>query len=236
MSNEHKIDQQSPSPASSAGVEREDRELRPQDDHSSALDQAFLREVHHRVKNNLQVVCSLLRLQSRSLTDSSARTVFKRSEERIQSMALVYDKLYRGNGYDTVPLDEYLREMVNQLVCSARPRAERPQLDFCLDAVTVSSKTATAVGLLLNEVVSHHLRDYVSSAPTHLRFILSSDESQISIELQEDTGTTSERVPLGDMEQQILDALLKQVQGAITYEVNGRIHTRIVFAACGAGC
>jgi two-component sensor histidine kinase len=236
MSNEHKTDQPRPSPVSSAGVERADPKLRPQDDHSSALDQAFLREVHHRVKNNLQVVCSLLRLQSRSLADSSARTVFKRSEERIQSMALVYDKLYRGNGYDRVPLDEYLREMIDQLVCSARPRAERPQLDFCLDAVTVSSRTATAVGLLMNEVVSHHLRNYPSTTMTHLRVILSGDQSQISIELQEDTGTTSERVPLGDMEQQILDALLKQVQGAITYRVDGMIHTRIVFAACGAGC
>lgn len=236
MSNEHCTDIPHSNSASSSAVDQAGRQVSPQSDRSSGLDQEFLREVHHRVKNNLQVICSLLRLQSRSLTDSSARSVFKRSEERIQSMALVYDKLYHDDGYDTVPLDEYLREMINQLVCSARPRAERPQLDFYLDRVTVSSRTATAVGLLMNEVVSHHLRDYVSSTPTHLRLILSSDESQISIELQEDTGTTSERVPLGDMEQQILDALLKQVKGAITYEVHGRIHTRIVFSACGAGC
>jgi two-component sensor histidine kinase len=229
MSNEHIIDQ-SYSPATSLpAAEQFSREQALGGEHQSALDHAFLREVHHKVKNNLQVVCSLLRLQRRGLVDSVARDVFKRSEERIQSMALVYDKLYQGDGYDTVPLDEYLREMIDQLVCSSRPRLQRPELDFSLDHVTVSSRTATAVGLLMNEVVSYHLRNYASNALTRIRVVLSCEESQIVIDLSEERKVVSERVPLGDMEQQILDALLRQVEGAINYELDGNIHTRLRF-------
>lgn len=232
MNNEHNT---SPTPSSDLGQvsfkqinNRQDSQMVT----NPVLDHAFLREVHHKVKNNLQVVCSLLRLQSRGVADMATRDVFKRSEERIQSMALVYDKLYRDDGYDTVPLDEYLRDMIDQLVSSSRPRTERPQLVFTLDHVTVSSRTATAVGLLMNEVVSHHLRSYASNALALLRVALSYNQEQITIDLGEDMLVTSERIPLGDMEQQILAALLKQVDGAITYEVEGKIHTRIVFPSC----
>jgi two-component sensor histidine kinase len=227
MSNEHIVEHSYHRASSMSAAEQFSQEQTLEGGHPSAVDHAFLREVHHRVKNNLQVVCSLLRLQGRSVVDSVARDVFKRSEERIQSMALVYDKLYRGDGYDTVPLDEYLREMVDQLVCSSRPRAERPQLDFCLDHITVSSRTATAVGLLMNEVVSHHLRSYGSGVLTQLRVILSCEESQIVIELRGDRAAVTAPVPLGEMEQQILDALLRQVGGCITYEVDGMILTRL---------
>ncbi len=209
--------------------EQVSQQLAPQSAPPPVLDLPFLREVHHKVKNNLQVVCSLLRLQSRSVVDSAARDVFKRSEERIQSMALVYDKLYRGDGYDTLPLDEYLRDMVEQLVVSSRPWSDRPKLDFSLEHITVSSRIATAVGLLMNEVLAHHLRSYGSNSLTQLRITLSSSQWQIAVDLREDMIVTSERVSLGAMEQQILDALLRQVGGAITYEVGGQIHTRIVF-------
>ncbi len=204
----------------------------PQVDPLSELDHAFLREVHHKVKNNLQVVCSLLRLQGRSVSDPDVRNVFKRSEERIQSMALVYDKLYRGDGYDSVSLDEYLREMVQQLLSSALPRAERPQLDFCLEPLLVPSRTATTIGLLMNEVVSHHLRIYATSAFRQLKVTLSQDDSRVIIELREDRSAGVGHSSLGYMDQQILDALLKQVEGVITHDVEGKVFTRIVLSAC----
>jgi two-component sensor histidine kinase len=181
------------------------------------IDQAFLKEVHHRVKNNLQIVCSLLRLQRRGVADLAVQDVFKRSEERIQSMALVYDKLHRGDGYDTVPLHEYLQEMIVQLVCSVRARDERPQLHFRLTSTLVSSRDATAIGLLVNELVSNHLRVHAPDSQGPLTVIMERREDQTRIWLNETGRDDLNQSGLGVMDQQILDALVRQVNGHLDY-------------------
>jgi two-component sensor histidine kinase len=195
----------------------------------SLVDQEFLKEVHHRVKNNLQVVCSLLRLQGRGVSDTNARDAFKRSEERIQSMALVYDKLYKGDGHDTVPLDLYLREMIGHLVFSARTRDERPEVEYRLQPILVSSRLATSVGLLMNEVISNHLRVYCRDSIEPLLVRLVSEGSSVVIELHGMKHETAQHESLGVIEQQILDALIKQVDGVIDYGINGGGATRISF-------
>lgn len=195
----------------------------------SLVDQEFLKEVHHRVKNNLQVVCSLLRLQGRGVSDTNARDAFKRSEERIQSMALVYDKLYKGDGHDTVPLDQYLREMIGHLVCSARTREERPEVEYRLQPILVSSRLAISVGLLMNEVISNHLRIYCRESTEPLMVHLACEGPYVVIELQGMMRGAAQHDSLGVMEQQILDALIKQVDGVIDYGINGGGATRISF-------
>lgn len=190
-------------------------------------DQRFLREVHHRVKNNLQVVCSLLRLEGRRLVDRETLAVFKRSEERIQSMALVYDTLYRSDGHDLVPLHEYLQEMMRQLVYSVCDRSGRPNLSFQLAPIFVSSRMATNLGLLVNEIVSNHLRGSSRGATNVLALCLERDSGRVEIELREDGAEEISRAAEGDMEQQILQALVKQVQGKLTSSNSGGVSTRL---------
>ena len=189
----------------------------------------FLREVHHRVKNNLQVVCSLLRLQSRALPDPQVREVFRRSEERIQCMALVYDNLDKGDGYDTVPLHDYLQEMFRQFVMGARRSDERPEIEFRLQPIFVSSRLATSLGLLCNEVLSNHLRLRPVDPHARLEVCLNRNEEQVNIELREQRSSPATPVTLGSMEQQILDALVSQVRGVIECQSDACVVTRIAF-------
>lgn len=195
----------------------------------SLVDQEFLKEVHHRIKNNLQVVCSLLRLQGRGVSDATARDAFKRSEERIQSMALVYDKLYKGDGHDTVPLDQYLREMIGHLVCSARTKDERPDVEYRLQPVLVSSRLATSIGLLMNEVISNLLRVYCKESSEPLTVHLACEGPLVVIELHGMKQGKGQLESLGVIEQQILDALIRQVDGAIDYGMDGGGATRVSF-------
>lgn len=196
---------------------------------STCVNQHFLKEVHHRVKNNLQVVCSLLRLQGRGVSDTGAKDAFKRSEERIQSMALVYDKLYRGDDFDTVPLDQYLREMTGQLVSSICVRGERPELDYRLQPVLVNSRLATSVGLLLNEIISSYLRVYAKDSRGPLSLVLVRRDQHVILELHGNEPVSTPRAALGVVDQQILDALVRQVEGVIEYTVDGNDTTRISF-------
>jgi two-component sensor histidine kinase len=194
-----------------------------------SLDHAFLKEVHHRIKNNLQVVCSLLRIQGRGVADLSMREVLKRSEERIQGMALVYDKLYKSEQHDSVPLDQYLREMVTQLVSSVRAREVRPQLEFRLQPVFVQSRLATSIGLLVNEIVSNHLRVFATDSNGPLTLSLGRDGANLIIELREPDRHRPSDGALGAIEQQILDALIRQVNGALSYSNSQGVSTRISF-------
>ncbi len=102
------------------GLSRAKNHLEGSDADSQAKE--YLHEIHHQVKNNLQVVCSLLRIQGRGLLDPEAREVFRRSEERIQCMALVYDKLYNVDDGSSVPFHEYLHDLMQQLAMGARKK------------------------------------------------------------------------------------------------------------------
>jgi two-component sensor histidine kinase len=195
------------------------------------VDQGLLKEVHHRVKNNLQVVCSLLRLQGRGISDSNAREAFKRSEERIQSMALVYDKLYKGDGDDTVQLDEYLRDMTGHLMSSVRSREERPEVEYRLTPIRVCSRLATSIGLLMNEVISNHLRLNAKDSRAPLVLGLEVNGALVVIELRQGDWDGGRPVLLGVMEQQILDALVKQIEGSIDYGLKGGGVIRVSFPA-----
>jgi hypothetical protein len=192
-----------------------------------SLDHVFLKEVHHRIKNNLQIVCSLLRLQGRGLSDNSLRDVLKRSEERIQGMALVYDKLYKSEGHDTVQLDEYLREMATQLVGSVRSRELRPEIEFRLDSVRVSSRLATTIGLLVNEIISNHLRVFAADSCRPLVLILKLGLKSLVIELREPSRSRRHDIALGDMDSQILDALIRQVEGTVSYPMDNGDAVRV---------
>ncbi len=178
----------------------------------------LLREIHHQVKNNLQIVCSLLRIQSRGLVESDARAVCKRSEERIQCMALVYDALYRGSLREGVSLRDYLPTMVQHLVQGMTQREAAPELTFHLDAVQLSSKAATHVGLLFNEVLSHRLRQ-ASQAGGRAVFELHAytEGDDTVFQIRDNGPRRSDSVGVSAIELQILDALVRQVEGKAEY-------------------
>jgi two-component sensor histidine kinase len=186
---------------------------------SCCADHQVIREIHHRVKNNLQVVCSLLRLQSRDVSDSDTRDIFKRSEERIQGMALVYDKLAKAGDGDSVALDQYLKEMLAQLLVSSRTIELRPSLSFEFEPVFASSRMATNIGLLTNEIFSNFIRHRDIGVGGELLMRLNISSQELVFELIEgsanDAGFSRRLRRIGNMEAKILDALLSQVNAVL---------------------
>ena len=189
---------------------------------------SLLREIHHQVKNNLQIVSSLLRIQSRGLVESDARAVCKRSEERIQCMALVYDALYRGSLLEGVSLRDYLPTMVQHLVQGMTRRESAPEVVFNLDPLQLSSKAATHIGLLFNEVLSHRLRQLRhEEGRALLELSVYEDGEQAVFQIRDNGPSRDESTGVSAIELQILEALVRQVEGQAEYPESPGFEMRI---------
>jgi two-component sensor histidine kinase len=120
--------------------------------------ETLLKEIHHRVKNNLQVISSLLSLQSDKLTDSAARKPLLDARDRVRSMALVHEKLYNSQNLARVELGEYTRSLMNDLLQAHAALASKVRLRIEQDAVFVPVDVAIPCGLILNELATNALK------------------------------------------------------------------------------
>ena len=119
----------------------------------------LLREIHHRVKNNMQVISSLFNLQAGQITAENARRVLKEGQLRIRSMALVHEKLYQSRDLSKIDFADYLRSLAAHLFHFYRVEAGRIRLETThLEPVYLSVNSAVPSGLLVNELVSNSLK------------------------------------------------------------------------------
>ena len=117
----------------------------------------LLREIHHRVKNNLQVVSSLLSIQSRGITDEKAREAVQESRQRVKSMALIHQDLYRDGDLTGVPMHDYTERLVSGLVNNyGKENSVRVVID--VQDISLDVDTAVPIGLILNELITNALK------------------------------------------------------------------------------
>jgi two-component sensor histidine kinase len=122
------------------------------------MQDALLKEVHHRVKNNLQVIASLLNLQSRQVRDAQTAEMFKESQNRVQSMALIHERLYRSNDAARLDFESYLRTLMTYLLASYSTGNTAIALKLNVDHITFGVDTAIPCGLIVHELVANALK------------------------------------------------------------------------------
>ncbi|NVN90388.1 MAG: PAS domain S-box protein [Desulfuromonadales bacterium] len=201
----------------------------------------LLKEVHHRVKNNLQIICSLLDLQSDSITDEQSRGYFRESQNRVRSMALVHEQLYKSKDMSSIDFGEYIRDLSQNLFDSYVVDAERISLNTSGPAVILGINDAIPCGLIVNELVSNALKHaFPAHSPGEISIIFNVEEnSWISLTVADNgigfpAGLDIRNTP--SLGLQLVNMLVKQLQGRITFgsEQAGAIIS-ITFPGSGQG-
>lgn len=117
-----------------------------------------IKEIHHRIKNNLQVISSLLSLQAEKFEDEAVLEAFKESQNRIASIAMIHEELHEGEGTDTLDFAAYLRKLTADLFSSYRVGNDSISLKLELEQVYLNMDTAIPLGIIVNELVSNALK------------------------------------------------------------------------------
>lgn len=118
----------------------------------------LLREIHHRVKNNMQIIISLLNLQSNYLKDEKTKDVFKESQNRVKSMSMVHEMLYRSPDLDNIQLRDYMQKLINTLINSYTTSSKRIKVFTQIEDIQMGIDTAIPLGLIINELISNSLK------------------------------------------------------------------------------
>ena len=120
--------------------------------------EVLLKEIHHRVKNNLQVISSLLNLEAQNIEDPQALEAFQESRKRLRAMALIHERLYQTENLAGVDAGAYLRSVVDYLVEAYAARPGAISVEVHVDEVSLNLDTAIPCGLIINELVSNALK------------------------------------------------------------------------------
>ena len=118
----------------------------------------LLREIHHRVKNNLQTISSLLDLQAESIKDPAALEAFRSSQSRIRSMALIHERLYKSEDLSRIKAQEYIKNLTDYLEATYDSLAGNIKLRTDVQNILLNLDTAIPCGLIINELVSNSMK------------------------------------------------------------------------------
>jgi PAS domain S-box-containing protein len=120
--------------------------------------EVLLREIHHRVKNNLQVIQSLLRMRARLLSEGEARAAMESTVQRIHAMSLAHEHLYQREDLARLSLSNYLRDLFNRVVASSSVQPNQIQLHLDIEERSLTLELAIPFGLLVNELIANSLK------------------------------------------------------------------------------
>ncbi len=192
--------------------------------------ETLLKEIHHRVKNNLQVVSSLIQLQAASLTSEHDQVLLEETQQRIRTMAQVHELLYRSDRLSSIEMKEYLEHLLDELSSAYYETRLQVNITMDIDPIEVSLDMATPLGLIFNEAVTNafkyaykgrnggFLTISLKRLPTGGRRLLISDDGPGLPENWQERAKTS----LGFT---LIETLVQQIKGHM--EINSETGTSI---------
>jgi len=190
--------------------------------------EVLLREIYHRVKNNLQVVSSLLSLQSGYVKDPRDKEIFVESQNRIRSMSLVHENLYKSPDLSKIDFNNYVRNLVSDLIRAYGILSDQLVVMIDINDISLGVDTAIPLGLMINEMVSNSLKHAFKKPPAKGN----KWEVSVRLRLEEDTlyylevsdngiGFADQSEPLSGpatLGLQLINTLAGQLDGRVTIE------------------
>lgn len=188
--------------------------------------EVLLKEIHHRVKNNMQIISSLLSLQSRYINDKDVTEIFKESQNRVRSMAMIHENLYRTSNLARINLYDYIQNLVSGLYSSY---GVNPHLIPCtvdVEEISLDVDKSISCGLIINELISNSLKYAFPQSEGKINLILRRfDEINLEMIVTDNGVGFPENLNFKKTESlglQLVNTLVNQLEGDITLEkING---------------
>lgn len=196
----------------------------------------LLKEVHHRVKNNLQVISSIFSLQSQSLEDEQALAILEESQNRISSMALIHEKLYQAANLANIDFAEYIRDLTYHLLASYNVNPDWVQTKMQIESIQFNLDSAIPCGLLINELVSNSLKHGFPnqrSGKIHIFLgLIDAAEETIALKVEDDgVGLPEGFDPrkTSSLGVSLITSLTQQLRGTLKFQNNPGASFEITF-------
>lgn len=185
--------------------------------------EALLKEIHHRVKNNLQVISSLLNMQSRSTENEEILEAFQEGQSRVKAMSLIHQKLYQTENLTEIDFEDYTSQLIGQL--AALYKIDKTTVDQTIDIknIKLDIDTAIPLGLILNELISNSYK-YAFGArdkgEIHIE-LARTDQGKLQLEISDNGEGLPSDIDLQKTKTlglRLVNVLTKQLNGNLSYE------------------
>lgn len=196
--------------------------------------EVLLREIHHRVKNNMQVISSLLTLQSKDIEEERVLNIFKESRRRIKTMAMVHEKLYGSEDLSKVDFSKYISSLTQYLFQSFGIDPEKIILKKDMEEIFFDINTAIPLGLLVNELISNSLKHgFPENREGEVRISMArTDKNKIKLEVSDNGVGVKNELMLNKPSSfglQLVKMLTEQLHGDMKVEMNEKTSFIITF-------
>jgi PAS domain S-box-containing protein len=195
----------------------------------------LLREIHHRVKNNLQVISSLLNLQSSYIQDKKSLEIFRESQNRVRSMALIHEKLYRSKSLNKIEFNEYINLLARDLFSSYSVESRRVNLIVDLKGTFMEIDSGILCGLILNELISNSLKyAFPDGRKGEIYISINKEDNNYNLIVRDNGVGFPDGLDFRKTDSlglQLVTSLTEQLNGHVELNRNGCTEFRIMFPA-----
>lgn len=188
----------------------------------------LIKEIHHRVKNNLQIISSLLRLQAAESTDEKVEEHFNEAISRIRSMALIHEKMYHEDDLSSINVSSYLNTLVNDIVDSIKPSCHI-QINTVSEISEIDIENIVPVSLIFNELVMNSLKHgFANKNDGQIKIEITKEGGEIVFHYHDD-GVWKEPTSKGTFGSELIDILTQQLDGTVKRVIDNGTHYYFIF-------
>ncbi len=184
--------------------------------------EVLLKEVHHRVKNNMQIISSILNLQSSYTTDEYILNLLRESQNRIKTMAYIHESLYQNKTFSSINFNDYLSQLTNNIIHSYSVSPEKIRLLVNCERTILNLDVSIPLGLIINELVTNSIKHaFPSTSKGNIAINLKTENKYVFLTVEDNgLGLNSDFNPeqSGSLGLQLVYTLVEQIGGKINFE------------------
>ena len=193
----------------------------------------LMKEIHHRVKNNLQIVSSMLSLQADKISNNDVKEILQEGRQRINSMALIHQLLYNQNNMSYISISNYLSTLIQQIETSFNSGAGNIKVNVLCDEIKLDLDTAIPLGLIVNELITNSFKHAFKKTQKGIVDVhLTAKENAFTLIVKDNgDGFDYESKKEQSLGMELINILVQQINGEIKFTNQNGTSAQVIFTA-----